>query len=606
MAPPYKPTSAPPPTPTVKLPAGYKWVIVNGKFTAQPLHPAPPPAPTTQVQTGSEISGFGTMQPTYSSVGVGTRADDRAGAHGVGATATAPAKPGKGGMNVVGMQKYLVRQGYNIAVDGVNGPQTQAAAADYRGSRNPDAFNVGHGLIHHTTSPAATSTTTADSTVTTPVKPPPKRQVTVSPAGGGGAGGGAGGATGLAGLMYGQTDPTAQARSQVSALLDPVIQQIRDAENERAQQGTAAISGLTSALQSKYAPMASQIGGIYGDAESRQAAVDSAIQSALTGQGGAAASGLAARLASANLPNTDALVADTASRGTSAGTTALAKGSATLSGLIGQGASAGEYASKLPGIAGEQGLQFGRELQGQVSTDLKNQLSAIAARAPGLIQSVTTAITNARTSQQKNQIAAIIAEGYDPTTGQLTPKARASLAGALGFDPLTNKPTARTLIAANKAGAQGTPKVPTAKDIGKLVDAWKNGTIKNVTTIPTNPDGTPKYTKGSGAPDSVTQSTQTGQLNYGQAYKRLRAMGIGDAPARQYLNTAYQRGEQGRAWVTNAEQAVLQKAGLPPKAKVINGKGVLSAAQYQALRAAGVNPPGTLTAEGPFVIAQTY
>ena len=77
-------------------------------------------------------SVFGRKGRTYP-----TDAHDRMGPHPVG-TGT-PQKP-----SVRAMQQFLRAHGYNISVDGVLGPQTKAAAANWRGARNPRAWNAGN------------------------------------------------------------------------------------------------------------------------------------------------------------------------------------------------------------------------------------------------------------------------------------------------------------------------------------------------------------------------------------------------------------------------------------------------------------------------------
>jgi hypothetical protein len=100
-------------------------------------------------------------------------------------------------------------------------------------------------------------------------------------------------------------------------------------------------------------------------------------------------------------------------------------------------------------------------------------------------------------------------------------------------------------------------------------------------------------------------------MPYGQAYKRLRNMGLDEATARENLQSVYPRGQGGRAWLTNDEQAVLRQAA---KARGEGGyaglKGAqakdivavnldpvskhrfLGPAQYEILKAAGKLPPG--------------
>lgn len=70
------------------------------------------------------------------------------------------------------MQQFLRARGYKIPVDGINGPLTKAAAADFRKggappglpknatNRNPDAFNRAHNLTPHST-PAPAGDTSA-------------------------------------------------------------------------------------------------------------------------------------------------------------------------------------------------------------------------------------------------------------------------------------------------------------------------------------------------------------------------------------------------------------------------------------------------------------
>lgn len=44
-------------------------------------------------------------------------------------------------VNIRAMQQFLRAKGYNIAVDGINGPQTQSAAEDWRTARNPKIWS---------------------------------------------------------------------------------------------------------------------------------------------------------------------------------------------------------------------------------------------------------------------------------------------------------------------------------------------------------------------------------------------------------------------------------------------------------------------------------
>jgi hypothetical protein len=151
-------------------------------------------------------------------------------------------------------------------------------------------------------------------------------------------------------------------------------------------------------------------------------------------------------------------------------------------------------------------------------------------------------------------------------------------------------------ISYNPATKSVSSKLPSPSQVARLVDQWKQGKVQTVTVPSPNPDQ-------NGNPVTHRVSTQSGQLNFMQAYKRLRAMGYGDRKARSYLDSAYKRGEQGRAWLSNEEQAILRRAGLQPRARIVQGHGVLSAAQVAAL---GPKAPPGIQSQGGYVISQTY
>lgn len=163
-------------------------------------------------------------------------------------------------------------------------------------------------------------------------------------------------------------------QQQAQQEIDPIIQALTDAANQRAATAEAAIKGLTSEY-------AQQVGGInygapYASAEGQQAAVDSALQQALTGHGSSLASGLSSRLSqlqgSSGQAAVDQASQGLASQGASSGNTALAGGSAALSNLIAHAASANTYGEKQPGIVKLAGLQ----MLSQAETNAQNAISA--------------------------------------------------------------------------------------------------------------------------------------------------------------------------------------------------------------------------------------
>lgn len=114
--------------------------------------------------------------------------------------------------------------------------------------------------------------------------------------------------------------------------------------------------------------------------------------------------------------------------------------------------------------------------------------------------------------------------------------------------------------AAAGAGGKSTKGPLTANQLNNMVTTWKNGKVGEQRVVATdkngkeirNPDGSLKY---------IIVPATTGKLTYQQAYQRLRAMKVTDLQARQALNTAYRRGEEGRPYLSAPERLALRKAG---------------------------------------------
>lgn len=412
----------------------------------------------------------------------------------------APAAPkAPAPLDVTGMQKLLAQHGYQIPVDGLNGPLTQAAAADFRGSRNPAAFNVGHGLAHGagpTVVPGVSSTPTATSTpvptkpvlAATKTAPKPATKPAAKTA-----------AKPAAPVPTAAASDQATATSTINAIIAPLIKQITDAENQRASQGSGLISGYTKDAMAKLAGI--DFGAPAAGAAGQESAVNSALLAQLQGQGSGLQNELGATLAKAGADPafaaslTGKVGADTAG----AGGAELAKGDATLSQLLGESAAAKTYGQKLGPITSLAGAQDTSKLLGQVASDSKTQLGDISSKVPAMVQSELSTLSTARSEAEKTRIAQIISEGYDPNTGQLTPSARAALASATGYDPTTGQPTARTQVAQtnaataqNRAANAAKPKASAAlsKQSGVLTDTYGNPILRNGKPVPVSASGT--------------------------------------------------------------------------------------------------------------------
>lgn len=334
------------------------------------------------------------------------------------------------------MQKFLNGHGYTIPVDGINGPITQAAAADFRGSRNPAAFNTGHGLTAAAPTPAAAPPAPAPRTAApkTPAppaaaKPPPTQQpATATPA--------------AARPGVSSTPDAATASTAIQAIIRPLIAEIQRAEAARAAQGQSAIGGYTANAAKQTGAI--DFGAPYAGAEAGQNAVNTALMQTLTGAGTGLQTDLASTLAKAGIDPTGAVSGKVGADTAGAAGAGLAKGDATLSSMLASGAAAKTYGDALPGITRLGGLQDTAKLQGQVTTDTANQLGSIQSKVPGMVQSELTNLSTARakadankTAATKNQMAAILANGVDPKTGVLTPAASAALARVSGLPPGT-------------------------------------------------------------------------------------------------------------------------------------------------------------------------
>lgn len=140
-------------------------------------------------------------------------------------------------------------------------------------------------------------------------------------------------------------------------------------------------------------------------------------------------------------------------------------------------------------------------------------------------------------------------------------------------------------------------KVPTPGQVTTMVSGWYTG--KPTTTLQEQPNtdaqGNPVYRK--------VPAGRTGQKNYQQAYRALRAMNLGDVQARQILDTYYKRGERNRPYLNAPQRTALKRAKQPLTASYIkDAQGTwhayITPDQVAALQAAGMLPPGERAAAG--------
>lgn len=416
------------------------------------------------------------------------------------------------------------------------------------------------------------------------------------------------------------------ANSQVNQQLAPVL----GAQDKFNTTQNAAIQSFALALLGKLEPIPGQVGSDYDKAIGQTAALSGATADALRNANPNQQD--QQLLQSINAPQAQqqqvqSKLADTFGGGAAA--LQFTQGEVPGSMLASNKASSQAEARKLPGIAalkGQQDLSSALYQQGQTRASTLAQRPALFQQAVQNIKGNNAQKSAAAFDQYKFETAradAYTAAGMKQEAAMATHNA--DLAYKYASLGSQNQRSANTVSAANqrfvlaeegrnkraqaaaaKAGVKTSGKGQlTQQQISNLVDKWKNGKVEKVPVAQTKADGT-VVRDVNGAVVYKNQAGSSGQLGYLQAYKRLTSFGKSDAEARKILNTAYKRGEQGRSWVSNEEQAALAKAKLPPKAHVVNGHGVLTPAQYQALKKARKLPPGQVTAEGAYVIANVF
>lgn len=411
-----------------------------------------------------------------------------------------------------------------------------------------------------------------------------------------------------------QPQITTDANQEISPIIAAITAQIE----KGTANATHAIGGFSSDAAAKLGAM--DFAAPYTSGEGDQAAVDAALRASLAGAGSADADALASRLGVINDPSVAAAASAVGANGAASGRTQMAQGSAALSNLIANAAAAGDYGQKLPGIARLAGLQDIASAQQTGDANIATQTQQVESELPSIIQNLQSqsdSRANAITSTKENQTARNDALASTAATNatkvsvatiaakttasedeiklaQSDREYRLQFAKTFGVDPVTGKaiPGFTTnaggrvvkVGTAKTAAAAGT-KPPTANEINTWVSAFKDGKPISVTVKAPKPDA-------NGNPVYRTIKKSTGALGYQQAYDRLTSLGVGDQQARQSLDTVYARGEQGRGWLTNEEQATLAQAKLPPAAYRYKGVGYIDPKQAAVLKADGKMPPG--------------
>ena len=148
----------------------------------------------------------------------------------------------------------------------------------------------------------------------------------------------------------------------------------------------------------------------------------------------------------------------------------------------------------------------------------------------------------------------------------------------------------------------------TSSKKGKTLSAASVGTFLR-SLKKTVSAGTTSRLNADGSRTSTPKTKTVYRMTFPQALKYLRSNGVSDKQARSYLDAIYARGQGGRAWLTNEEQAVLRavarKQAGPADAHLTRvfknpktGRAFLSQLQYQVLKANRMLPSGKWGTDG--------
>ena len=178
-------------------------------------------------------------------------------------------------------------------------------------------------------------------------------------------------------------DLRARAMSMTNEQLGPILENIRRLYAERSAQGQAAIRGTTSALGNLFAQAAPQTAAAYGEATKSVNATNSELANRLGAFGQNLGAEVGGKLAAINAPAAVQSEIGGGAQQTAQGVANanFAIGAAEGNRLAAEGAHAGEYAAKLPGIAGLTGMQHARELEAQLNRQLQDDLAEQSSHA---------------------------------------------------------------------------------------------------------------------------------------------------------------------------------------------------------------------------------
>lgn len=367
-----------------------------------------------------------------------------------------------------------------------------------------------------------------------------------------------------------------QIRGRAQQTIDPLIAALTSRAQAQGKAAAGAIGGYANSEANALGAGAADQAGIYGNAEKSQAATDAALSSALRGGGSDLANSLASQLNAfgAGDQAKQDFVNPQAGIGDGAANALLGTGSASLAQLIANGASAGSYAAKQPGLARMQGASDIRDATMANNKSLADNVSGVTSQLPSIVGQLRnendtkaanlagTKIDLAKFYQARNDAisagmdknaatvqAAQIAGASKAQTAQLAQQNKdrsysLEYARVYGVDPATGQPTLAAVKAAKAADQKAAKKraglTPTGyANLKKQAAAQADTFYYGVNPKQHYDAKTQKYTDvpGTGVPG----------VDYSTAVRRLVSKySVSVADAQKMLNDYYAPGERGR------------------------------------------------------------
>lgn len=207
------------------------------------------------------------------------------------------------------------------------------------------------------------------------------------------------------------------AVGEVKAQTDPLIKEITDSITGSTKAGQQAIAGYTGDYMKRIGDLEGETKGIYDEAKQESGAATASIGQYLNGVGGGVGDDVAAKLGAINAGPAAAQLGAAETSGTAkiGGGAATATGASGLERLIEQGSSAEAAGKRLPAIGALAGEQAGKEFGLQQGKSLSDQIGAVTAQVPAMIEQAVKDLRSedaSRRSQAASLVQALMQSGY--------------------------------------------------------------------------------------------------------------------------------------------------------------------------------------------------